>query len=123
MKIKNLKIKSKVVAMALAGTLASVTLTGCNATLVDTNYTFNKAIIFGDGTATIIEIKKWADYDGEQFQIITNDGLVIVTSSFDTKLINDNNSSLKAEDVARSIAGEDVHIYYLNENATNVKIK
>lgn len=123
MKIKNLEISPKIGAAILAGTISLTTLTGCNATIVDTKYTFNKAIIFNDNTATIVEIKKWADYDGEQLQIITEDGLIIVTSSFDTKLINDNDSEIKAEDIVRSILGEDAVINYLGENTTNSKSK
>ena len=120
--MKDLKINKKAVAILAAGGITLSTLTGCNMTCVDTKYTFNKAIIFRDNTATIVEIKKWADYDGEQLQLITKDGLIIVTSSFDTKLINDEDSNLTAEDVARSIIGEDAKINYMFENA-NQKTK
>ena len=115
--MKNLKLNKKAITAVLATTI-SLSMTGCgNYTVFDTKYTFNKAIIFGDNTATIVEIKKWKDYDGEQLQIITNDDLIIVTSSYDTKLINDKDSNVKAEDLARSIAGEDVEIVYLDDVA------
>lgn len=116
MKIKNLKVNKKFIALGMIGALGTMTLTGCNYTLIDLQYTFNKAIIFGDHTAVIVEIQKWTDYDGEQIQIQTKDGVFILTSSFDTKLIDDRNSSIKAEDIARSIAGEDVVITYLDGN-------
>lgn len=109
--------KKKLVAVALASVLSTTTLTGCNYTLIDTKMTFNKAIIFGENSVTIIEIESWTDYDGEQLQIKTTDGAVIVTSSFDTKLIDDRNSSITAEDLARSIMGEDVQINYLDDNS------
>lgn len=113
--MKNLKLNKKAISIALATTI-SLSMTGCgNRNVFDTKYTFNKAIIFGDDTATIIEIDKWKDYDGEQLQITTKDGLVIVTSSFDTKLVNDKKSEIKAEDIARSIKGEDVEIIYLDD--------
>ena len=68
--------KAKLAACVLAGTMAA-TLTGCgNVDIWDTQYTFNKAIIFGDNTATIIEIDQWRDYDGGQYQIKTKDGLI-----------------------------------------------
>ena len=51
--------------MALCGTLATTTLTSCNYTVIDTKYTFNKAIIFRGNIATIIDVEKWCDYDGE----------------------------------------------------------
>lgn len=119
--IKNLNIKKKAITMALAGTLMTTTLTGCNYTLVDTKYSFNKAIIFGDNSATIVEIEKWTDYDGEQIQIKTTEGLYILTSSFDTKLIDDSNSDISAEDLARSIMGEDVVINYLSDNSKKTR--
>lgn len=120
--VKNLSIKKKVIAMALAGTLTTTTLTGCgNHTILDTKYTYNKALIFSDNSVTIVEIESWTDYDGEQFQIKTPEGLYIVTSSFDTKLIDDSNSNISAEDLARIIMGEDVTINYLNN--TNQKTR
>lgn len=114
--------KKQIITAALAGSLA-VPLTGCNAALFDTKFTFNKAIILGDNTATIVKIDKWTDYDGEQLQIVTEDGLVLVTSSFDTKLINDSNSDIKAEDIARSIKGDDVDINYLGFDDYARKLK
>jgi len=117
MKIKNLNIKPKTVALALTGVLATTTLlTGCgNYDLIDTKMTFNKAIIFDDNRATIVDVKEWGDYDGEQLQIRTEDDMYILTSSFDTKLIDDRKSDMSAEDLARAIKGEDVEIVYLEE--------
>lgn len=116
MNIKNLNIKPKLAAMAFAGVLATATLTGCgNYTIFDTQYTFNKALIFGENSVTIVEIAKWTDYEGEQLQLETKDGAFILTSSFDTKLIDDRNSYITAEYLARSIKGEDVEIKYLND--------
>ena len=123
-KVKNLNIKNKAMAMAATGVLATVVLTGCNQQVMDVKLKFNKAIIFREDTATIVEVKKWNDYDGEQLQIITPDGLIIITSSYDTKLINDENSEIKAEDVARSIGGDDIEIRYLEKHEKeNVKSK
>ncbi len=103
----------RIIALGLLAIATTSALTGCNYSCVDTKYTFNKAIIVNDNIATIIEIDKWTDYDGEQLQIITKDGTIIVTSSFDTKLINDSNSVIKAEDIARSLVGEDGEINYI----------
>ena len=123
-KVKNLKIKKEAVAMAATATLAVTVLTGCNQQVMDVKLKFNKAIIFRGDTATIVEGKYWDDYDGEQLQLITPDGLVIVTSSYDTKLINDEKSVLTAEDVARSIGGDDIEIRYLEKHEKgNVKSK
>lgn len=119
MKIKNLIITKKVMSLVMAGTLV-LSLSGCgNYDAFDTKYDYNKAIIFSqeNKTATIVEIVKWTDYEGEQYQILTNDGLTMVTSSYDTKLIDDKTSKLSAEDIARSIIGNDVKITYLDEIA------
>ena len=107
----------------LAGIIISsiLLLSGCgNYNMVDTKFTFNKAIIFGEDCATIIVIEKWTDYDGEQLQIQTKDGAYILTSSYDTKLIDDRKSDISAEDLIRSIKGEDVQINYLDDAATKV---
>ena len=68
-----------------------VMLTGCgNYDLFDTNYTYNKAIIkLPDSTVVNVDIKQWKDYDGEQIQIISTDGTVYLTNSFNCTLIND----------------------------------
>ena len=125
MKAKNLNIRKKAVALAATGLLATAVLTtGCNQQVMDVKLKFNKAIIFHDDSATIVDVKYWDDYDGEQLQLITPDGLVIVTSSYDTKLINDEKSLLKAEDVARSIGGDDIEIRYLEKHEKgNAKVR
>lgn len=65
-------------------------LTGCNQTIIDTNYTFDRAIVvLNDGTRMEIEIKEWRDYDGEQLQIKGKDGKTYLVSSFNTILIKD----------------------------------
>ena len=117
MKIKNLKFGSKAKAIALGSMLVLSTsvLTGCgNHDVFDTNFSFNKAIIFNDDKVCIIDIAKWRDYDGEQIQLILTDGTIILTSSFDTKLINDEKGIISAEEIAKAIAGDDIEITYLD---------
>lgn len=66
-------------------------LTGCNQTIIDTNYTFDRAIVvLNDSTKMEIQIKEWTDYsDGEQLQIKGKDGKTYLVSSFNTILIKD----------------------------------
>ena len=54
---------------------------GCgNQQLVDTQYTYNKAIIgFPDGSVKEVEVKKWNDYDDTSIQIISEEGEVYLT--------------------------------------------
>ena len=120
-KIDNAKKVGKIM---LAGVAISSTLllSGCgNYTILDTKYTYNKAIIFDEDSATIIEIEKWTDYDGEQLQIQTKDGAYILTSSYDTKLMDDRNSDISAEDLVRSLKGDDVQINYLGDAVSKGK--
>ena len=104
--------------LAIAGLSSAIitsTLTGCNNHKVwEFEYTFNKAIIFNNNVATIVTVKNWTDYDGEQIQLELEDGTVLVTSSFDTKLVYED-GNITAEDIARAIGGKDVEITYLEE--------
>ena len=64
-------------------------LTGCNKEMIDTNYTYNKAIIRIGDEIIKIDVDKWRDYEGEQLQITAKDGTIYLTSSFNTTLINE----------------------------------
>ena len=54
---------------------------GCgNQQLLDTQYTYNKAIIgFPDGSVKEVEVKKWNDYDDTSIQIISEEGEIYLT--------------------------------------------
>lgn len=75
----------------IIGTLLILSLTGCgNQQIFDTAYTFDRAIIqLQNGEVIDTKIKAWRDYDGEQLQIVTEDGTVYLTSSFNCTLINE----------------------------------
>lgn len=64
---------------------------GCgNQDLLDTNYTFDRAIVEMPGGEVVeIKIKQWGDYDGEQIQIIAEDGTIYLVNSVNCVLIND----------------------------------
>jgi hypothetical protein len=65
-------------------------LAGCNQTVFDTVYKFDRAIIEMPGGEVIeVEISQWGDYDGEQLQIIAKDGTVYLVSSNNCVLIRD----------------------------------
>lgn len=113
--------KVKLLSGVLVATLAISTLSGCNYKMVDFEYDFDTAIIINDGVATIIDIKNWTDYDGEQIQIITKDGTILVTSSFDTKLMNSKEGEVSPEDFAWHLVGENGEVNYYNEQYSKVK--
>lgn len=64
-------------------------LVGCNKDLIDTNYTYTKAITIIGNEKLEIEIRQWRDYDGEQIQIIDKDGNVYLLSMNNTALIKE----------------------------------
>jgi hypothetical protein len=82
--------KLKIVLLGIIVLGGCLLLTGCNKQIIDTKYTFNRAIVtLNDGTRMEIEIAKWNDYEGEQLQIIGKDRKVYLVSSYNTILIKD----------------------------------
>lgn len=89
------------IALALV-IIAALVLTGCNKQIFDFQYTFDTAIVTINGEAKVYSISSWTDYtDGEQLQLILQDGSVILVSSYNTILVctNDNNSSILINDL------------------------
>lgn len=75
--------------IVIAAALILFGLTGCNQQIIDLNYTYDKAICQIGNETKEIEIKKWNDYDGEQLQIIDEEGNVYLVSSFNCTLIKE----------------------------------
>ena len=96
-KIKELNNKIKLNKTAILSGALSLTLllTGCNKTIFDTKYGFDKSLIFGDDSAIILDVIDWKDYHGEQLQLITNDNFALLTSSFDTNCFYGNSNTCK----------------------------
>ncbi len=62
--------------------------TGCNKQIIDTNYTFNKAIINTGSEVITVNVKSWKDFeDGDQIQIKAEDGTVYLVHSSNITLI------------------------------------
>lgn len=67
----------------------TITLTGCNYDLIDTQYQFNYAYIeLPDGQIVEGKVESWTDYEGEQLQVKIN-GVTYLTSSYHCTLIYD----------------------------------
>lgn len=79
----------KLVAITIVGICMLLSLTGCNQQIIDLNYTFDKAICNIGNETKIIKIDKWNDYDGEQLQIIDDEGNVYLVSSYNCTLIKE----------------------------------
>lgn len=79
-----------VIGVSIYGIWSSIyPVTNGNKIAIDTKYTFKRAIIYMNGEQIELKVKKWADYEGEQIQIITEDDKVYLVSSFNTILINE----------------------------------
>lgn len=71
-------------------------LAGCgnidmgNIDMLDTNYTYHYALTkWPDGSVKKIEVEQWADYQGEQIQIISTDGTIYLLSMNNTVLVRE----------------------------------
>ena len=64
-------------------------LAGCgNRDVFDTVYTYNYALVeMPGGEVKKINIKKWSDYEGDQIQIIAEDGTVYLVHSSNCVLV------------------------------------
>ena len=62
----------------------------CNKTIVDTTYTFDKAIINLGEEYITINVKSWTDYqDGDQIQVTADDGTTYLVHSSNITLIKE----------------------------------
>ena len=71
--------------------VALFVLNSCNKTIVDTTYTFDKAIINLGEEYITINVKSWTDYqDGDQIQVTADDGTTYLVHSSNITLIKEN---------------------------------
>ena len=74
-------MKKRILALV---TLLMITLTGCgNMTMIDTTYTFNRAIIkLANGEVVEGKVESWTDFeDGDQIQVKINGETYLVHMS------------------------------------------
>lgn len=117
--IKKLKNKGKRAScLILSGLLTTTLLTGCNMTMLDTKFGFDKALILGDDTSIIASVTEWKDYSGEQLQFTIEDGLIVLSSSFDTNCFYGESSKYSAEEVAKNALSENGEIYNIGANTS-----
>ena len=60
-----------------------------NKITIDMNYTFTKAITYIGNEKIELKVKNWNDYDGEQIQVVTEDGKVYLLSTYNTILVSE----------------------------------
>ena len=68
-----------------------LSMTSCNKQIIDTTYSFDRAIIQISNDEVInIEVSSWKDYeDGDQIQIKSKDGTTYLVHSSNVTLIKD----------------------------------
>ena len=115
--VEKLNGKGKVIRSGLiAGILSfSLLLSGCNKTMFDTKYGFDKALIYGDDSAIVLDVKDWKDYSGEQLQLTTNDNFVLLTSAFDTNCFYGDSSKYSVDEIAENATTLD-EVYHLTKD-------
>jgi hypothetical protein len=98
------------------------TLSGCNMKIFDTTYGFENAVILNAGNSVVIPLSKCKkDYKGESIQLITNDNMAVLTSSFVTDLINSASNKNLASEYAEAMTDKDGTMsFYGEENEENV---
>ena len=80
-------MKKFIVKLAVAAALLPG-LSGCNKTVFDTSYVFDKVHLYETGKC--YKIKEWKDYEGEQLQVKLEDDTVVLTSAQKAMLIKGN---------------------------------
>ena len=78
----------KLLSLSLIAIISLISLTSCNKQVFDFNYKFDKVHLHEAGKC--YKIQKWNDYEGEQLQVILEDGTVIIVSNYNADLINGN---------------------------------
>lgn len=95
LKIKNLRVYNKPTGKLLRKSFTSVLLatslvfqlSGCSVELLNKKYKFENAVLTNNGNSVVIPIKNWRDYQGEAIQIVTEDGMAILSSSYFLSLL------------------------------------
>lgn len=94
-----------------------------NKDVFDLNYSYKKAIILTDGTATIVTLNTWRDYaEDDKIQIKLSDGTCILTDSDKVKLINDDLADeTSLESYAITLVGSPENVVYYDAGKVNTK--
>ena len=80
---------SMIAAMVLAMLSTAILCTGCNKQIIDTSYTFDKAVLYVGGEWITINVDSWKDYeDGDQIQVKDTNGNTYLVHSTNITLIH-----------------------------------
>lgn len=112
----SIDLETKIKIGVLAVIIGFVGLKGCaavngNMEILDTKKSFNIALDDNEDAVSITNISSYTDYSGTQAQFVTQDGLIVLTSTIDTQLLNQFDYSLVRE-YATCLANGDSSIVY-----------
>lgn len=120
--IKKLDGKGKLKKVGIVGLCLTMllSLAGCNRSVYDVRRGFDKALITGNDTAIVMDIREWGDYPGEQLQLTSEDKFTVLTSSFDTDQFFGKSDNYNIFDIANNSVsnGEDVYTIGLDDDDT-----
>ena len=119
MKSKNNSSLLKRIATGALVVATCATLVGCNRSIIDTKYGLDTALIVGDDTAITMDVREWRDYEGEQYQLNTKDGLIMLTASFDTDLFYGHSDTYSASNFASQAISADGEVYDLSKESNS----
>lgn len=110
---KTSKSNSIVKKLVTAGVVlaTAATISGCNRSIIDTKYGLDTALISGDDTAITCNITDWRDYEGEQYQLLTDEGLLMLTASFDTDLFYGDSDTYSVDNFAKNSVSPNGEVY------------
>lgn len=70
--------------------ICTMALVSCNKQIIDTTYTFDKAVMYIGGEWITVKVDSWKDFeDGDQIQVKDTDGNIYLVHSSNVTLINE----------------------------------
>ncbi len=85
--MKNLKLYKKIAMLGTTGLITLTSLNGCNKQLIDFNKSFNIVVEKNFDNVSVVGISQYCDYNNSQIQFVTEDGLLVLSSTSQTQLL------------------------------------
>lgn len=105
---------------ALQGTKIDYSPNSCNKDILDMHFTYNKAIILSDKSATIVELSTRNDYKDNKIQVKLKDDTCILTNINKIKLINDEEAENdRLKNYAISLVGNEEKVIFFDKQKLN----
>ena len=115
----NSDLKGQII-VAIATLIIAKSLNACSINSAAKKYEGYKAIVYGQKSVTILDVER-AYETSKETRIVTPEGVELTLSTEHVELINEEESSLTAEDIAINKMGPSVDINYLDIGNDNDK--